>query len=114
MDLDVRALIGLIVTAAIAGIASMSYVGAYLVGRNKGRSDVEREARLDEDRADARSMNADRLLVVEGAVDSVARAVERLADAQRVALLDRVRPVANAAAEVRAATPRVPGHNTPS
>jgi hypothetical protein len=110
MDLDFRALTGLVAVASGAAVVAMSYVGAYLMGRHHERRDAERAGRLDADRDELRS---GRLLMVEGAVTSVSRAVERLADAQRIALLDRVRP-ASSGLESKASTPRVPGHNTPS
>jgi hypothetical protein len=61
------------------------------------------------ERDEARVGNADRLLVVEGAVDSVARAMERLAEAQRVVLLEQVR-----AAGVQEPRARSEKRNTPS
>lgn len=117
MDFDFRMLTGLIATAAAAGVLAASYVGAFLLGQARGRREAEAERRLAAERADyagARVTNADRLFLVEGAVESVARAVERLAEVQRLALPDRARPGAAAHAEARSAAPRAPGHNTPS
>lgn len=91
MDVDYSMIIGLISVVGVAGIMALSYTGAYLLGRARGRRDAVQELRATA-RDEAQVGNADRLLVVEGAVDSVSRAIERLAEAQRLALLQQVRP----------------------
>ena len=117
MDFDFRMLTGLIVVSAGAGVLAMSYVGAFLFGQARGRREAEREHRLAAERANYQSVgatDADRLLVVEGAVDAVSHAVERLAETQRLVLLDRLRSGGGAQSEGRGSVPRAPGHNTPS
>ena len=81
MDLDPRQIVGLIVTAAAAGVFAMSYVAAYLIGRGHGRRDAQLQLRENEHRH-----SADRLATVEGAVDSIAQSLARLSDAQRLML----------------------------
>ena len=93
MDLDLGELTGLIVIAASTGVVALSYLGAYMFGKARGRIEAERERIAA--REEARLASADRLLVVEGAVDSMARAIERLADAQRIAALDPARQAAD-------------------
>jgi len=63
---------------------------------------------LDRELSDA--FPGDRAAAIEGALSTMAQAIERLTDAQRIALLDRVRT---------GAEPRTPGgrtgqHNTPA
>ena len=111
MDIDYSMIIGLISVLGVAGIMALSYAGAYLLGHGRGRREAVRELRAAE-REEAQVGNADRLLVVEGAVDSVSRAIERLADAQRVALLEQVR-TANAP-EGRLGGARGEKRNTPA
>lgn len=81
MDLDPRQLVGLIVTAAGAGVFAMSYVAAYLIGRGHGRREAQLQARESEHR-----VATDRLGAVEGAVESIAQSLARLSDAQRLML----------------------------
>ncbi|MDB4883675.1 MAG: hypothetical protein JWL95_2441 [Gemmatimonadetes bacterium] len=109
MDMDLGVIIGLIGALCTAGILGLSYMGAYMLGRTRGRSEVELERRVDQ-HDDARVLDHDRVLMVESAVVSMAQAIERLTDAQRIALLERVR----AANEGRGAVGRVPQHNTPA
>jgi hypothetical protein len=111
MEPDYGVIIGLITVSGCAAILALSYVGAFLLGQARGRRDAERELRA-ESREEARVGNADRLLVVESAVDAVARAIERLTDAQRVALLEQTRIASMTESRSRSATgqPR----NTPT
>lgn len=111
MDTDYSMIIGLISVVGVAGIMALSYVGAYLLGQARGRRDAADELRAAE-RDVAQVGNADRLLIVEGAVDSVSRAIERLAEAQRVALLEQVRT--SSASEPRLGGARSEKRNTPA
>ena len=102
--------IGLISVVSGVVILGLAYVGAFLIGHARGRRDAERAMRA-ELRDDSRVGNADRLLVVESAVDAVARAIERLSDAQRIALLEQTRMANSLEPRARpAALPR----NTPT
>jgi hypothetical protein len=87
MDIDYGVIIGLIATGSGAVVLALSYVGAFMLGQARGRRDAERERVGDA----ATVGHADRLLVVEGAVDSVARAIARLTEAQRIILLEQAR-----------------------
>ena len=109
MNFDYGVIIGLIATLCGAGVLGMSYMGAYMLGRARGRSEVELERRMDL-QDDARLGDHDRVVMVESAVASMAQAIERLTDAQRIALLERVR----AANEVRTPGGRAIQQNTPA
>ena len=111
MEPDYGVIIGLITVSGCAIILALSYVGAFLLGQTRGRRDAERALRV-EAREEARVGNADRLLVVESAVDAVARAMERLSDAQRVALLEQTR-IASLTESRPRSTPNQP-RNTPT
>jgi len=102
-------IIGFIGAVCGASVLGLSYLGAYLLGRSRGRREVELEERVDE-QSEARSIDHDRVLMVESAVSAMAQAIERLTDVQRVALLERMR----AGNEMRAPTARTPQHNTPA
>ena len=109
MDFDYGVIIGLIVTACGAGVLGLSYLGVYLMGHSRGR----REAELDQRALDQGMLNAlpgDRAAAIEGALSTMAQAIERLTDAQRIALLDRVRT----SAEPRTPGGRIGQHNTPA
>src|SRR5215208_320581 len=90
MEPDLGLIIGLIGVVGAAGVLGLSYLGAYLVGYNRARNELERQRR-EEEREDSREGHADRILMVEGALASVAQAMERLTDAQRVMLLEQTR-----------------------
>ena len=109
MDFDYGVMIGLITALCGAGVLGMSYLGAYMLGRSRGRHEAELERRVDV-QDDARSIDRDRVMMVEGAVVSMAQAIERLTDAQRIALLERVR----ASNDVRGAGGRPIQQNTPA
>ena len=85
MDIDYGVIIGLIGAALVAVIVLLSYTGAYYLGRFRGQRDAERRFRVEEQ--ERKSGAGERLAVVETAVEGLARAVERMTDAQRVALL---------------------------
>jgi hypothetical protein len=53
---------------------------------------------------------SDRAAAIEGALSTMAQAIERLTDAQRVALFDRVRT----GVEPRTTSGRIGQHNTPA
>ena len=109
MDPDYGVIIGLIVTACGAGVLGLSYLGVYLMGHSRGR----REAELDQ-RALEREMGQpftdDRAAAIEGALSTMAQAIERLTDAQRIALLDRVRSMSDSPPPAK----RLPKHDTPA
>ena len=89
MEADYSMLIGLISVACGVGVLGLSYLGAYLIGHSRGR----REAELDRRIAEQDSLFGDqhRVDAIQHSLSSMAQAIERLTDAQRVALLDRVR-----------------------
>jgi hypothetical protein len=100
-------IIGLVSAVSVAGVLGLSYVGAYLLGHSRARREAELARRadsLDRDRVE------DHVLAIEGAVTSMAQAIERLTDAQRIALLDRMR----ASPDQRPVVSRVPQHHTPA
>jgi len=106
MEADYSMLIGLISVVCGAGVLGLSYLGAYLIGHSRGR----REAELDRQIAEQDSRIGDQRNVdaIQLSLSSMAQAIERLTDAQRVALLDRVR----VASEPRPS--RVPRQDTPA
>ena len=93
MDLDLRLLLPLVVIGAGAAVLGLSYLGVYLLGQTRGRRDAERERRLDA-HDEPRAGYVDRLMLVEGAIDSMARTVERVTDVQRLMTLERAKPIA--------------------
>ena len=104
MDADYTMLIGLITVVGGAGVISLSYLGAYLVGHSRGR----REAEMDRQMAEQDGRLGDqRVDAIQHSLISMAQAIDRLTDAQRVALLDRLR-----VPEPRQS--RVPKHDTPA
>jgi hypothetical protein len=111
METDYGVIIGLISIVAGVGVLGMSYVGAFLLGQMRGRRDADRTLRADT-RDEPRVGHADRLLVVESAVDAVARAIERLTDAQRIALLEQAR--ISSLSEGRVRPPSGQPRNTPT
>ncbi len=106
MEADYSTLIGLVTVLGIAGMIGLSYLGAYLLGHSRGR----REAELDNQIANQDSLLGDqhRADAIQHSLSSMSQAIERLTDAQRVALLDRMR----LPAEPRSS--RVPRHDTPA
>jgi hypothetical protein len=111
MDLDLRLLLPLVLIGAGAVVLGLSYVGVYLLGQARGRRDAERERRLDV-QDETRVGYADRLMLVEGAIDSMARTVERVTDVQRLMMLERAKPIA--APEPQLGTARGTPRNTPA
>src|SRR6478735_5433863 len=88
MDGDYSMLIGLISVVCGAGVIGLSYLGAYLLGHSRGR----REAELDRQLADQDPLGGQqRIDAIQHSLSSMSLAIERLTDAQRVALLDRMR-----------------------
>jgi predicted phage gp36 major capsid-like protein len=114
MQADFGVIIGLIGAVSVAGILGLSYLGAYFVGYNRARRELDREQREDarEARDEARTGHAERILVVESALDSIAQALERLTDAQRLVLLEQAR--AASSPERRSDPARIRQHNTPA
>jgi hypothetical protein len=102
MEPDVSTIIGLIAAVCTAGVLGLSYLGAYFLGRSRGRRETEREM--------MNALPGDRVEAIEGALSTMVQAIERLTDAQRVALLDRVRT----SPEPRALGARIGQHNTPA
>ena len=83
MDLDVRQLTGFIVVGAAASMLGLSYVAAYLLGKNAGRREAEHRE------PPAAVKQPDRIDRIESVVDSIAVEVERLAEGQRFMLGSR-------------------------
>ena len=108
MDIDYGVIIGLIATVCGAGVLGLSYLGVYFLGHSRGRRETEREMRL-LDQELGPGAPVDRIESIERALSSMSQAIERLTDAQRIALLDRMRTP-----ESRISAGR-PGHrNTPA
>jgi hypothetical protein len=106
MEADYSTLIGLITVVCGAGVIGLSYLGAYFIGHSRGR----REAELDRQIAEQSSPlggDPQRVAEIKHSLISMATAIDRLTDAQRVALLDRMRTP-----EPRQS--RVPRHDTPA
>ena len=80
MDLDIRHFTGIIVIASGAAVLCLSYLGAYLLGKNAGRHEAERRDALPAGR------EPDRLERIEATVESIALQVERLGEGQRYLL----------------------------
>jgi hypothetical protein len=109
MNPDFGVIIGLIVTVCGAGVLGLSYLGVYFMGHSRGRREAELDQRaLEREMVD--TLPGDRAAAIEGALSTMAQAIERLTDAQRIALLDRVR----AGSEPRAPGGRIGQHNTPA
>ncbi len=89
MEADYSMLIGLISVVCGAGVIGLSYLGAYLIGHSRGRREAELDRQIAEQ--DARLGDQTRVDAIQHSLSSMAQAIERLTDAQRVALLDRVR-----------------------
>ena len=104
MGFDFSEVIGLIGVASGATVLVMSYLGAFMMGRARGRREIEQELRS------GASGHDDRLIMIESAVSSMAQAVERLTDAQRIALLEQLRISSQESRPIR----RIPGQNTPA
>jgi hypothetical protein len=83
----VMAFLGVAVGASVVG---MSYVGAYMVGRARARAELEMERSAIAPDSMPDAATAQRLLVIERAVASMARALERLTEAERQSILDRI------------------------
>jgi len=102
MEPNFGIVIVLIGAVCSAGVLGLSYLGAYFLGHSRGRREADREM-ID-------ALPGDRVEAIQGALSTMAQAIERLTDAQRVALLDRVR----AASESRTPGSRIGQHNTPA
>jgi hypothetical protein len=107
MNGDYGIVIALIAAVCSAAVLGLSYLGAYFLGHSRGRREAELDQRsLDEE---MHGVPGERVAAIEGALSTMAQAIERLTDAQRIALLDRVR----VASEPRAPS-RSGQHNTPA
>jgi hypothetical protein len=106
MEPNIGVLIGLISVVCGAGVLGLSYLGAYLVGHSRGRREAELDRQIAEQ--DSRLGDQQRADAIQLALTSMTQAIERLTDAQRVALLDRVRTTP----EPRQS--RVPRQDTPA
>ena len=106
MEGDYSMLIGLISVVCGAGVIGLSYLGAYLLGHSRGRREAEMDRQLAEQ--DSRLGDQPRVDAIQHSLSSMAQAIERLTDAQRVALLDKMR----GAPEPRSS--RVPRQDTPA
>ena len=80
MPIDFGELTGFIVIASGAAVLGMSYVAAYLLGKNTARKEMDRRDALPQAR------QPDRLDRIESAVDSIAVELERLSEGQRFLL----------------------------
>ena len=89
MDADYSMLIGLISVVCGAGVLGLSYLGAYLIGHSRGRREAELDRQIAEQ--DPRLGSQPQAEAIQHSRASMAQAIERLTDAQRVALLDRMR-----------------------
>jgi hypothetical protein len=83
MGIDFGELTGFIVIASGAAVLGLSYVAAYLMGKNAARKEVDQLQSL------AAARPRDRLDGIESAVDAIALEVERLAEGQRFLLGSR-------------------------
>jgi hypothetical protein len=109
MEPDYGIIIGLIAAVCTAGVLGLSYLGAYFLGHSRGRRGAELDRRaLDEEMM--RVLPDDRAASIEAALSTMAQAIERLTDAQRVALLDRVRTMSDSPPPPK----RLPKHDTPA
>ena len=90
MDFDYGVVIGLILTVCGTGVLGLSYLGVYLMGHSRGRREAELEQRMIDQDA-MHGFPGDRAAAIEGALSTMAQAIERLTDAQRIALLERMR-----------------------
>jgi hypothetical protein len=103
MGIDFGELTGFIVIASGAAVLGLSYVAAYLMGKNTARKELDRRDAYTSGR------QPDRLDRIETAVDSIALEVERLSEGQRFLLgsrgAERVPQPATAKPERRHATP---------
>ena len=102
MVIDFGEITGFIVIASSAAVLGLSYVAAYLMGKNAARKEMDRRDGVEVTR------KPDRLDRIESAVDSIAVEVERLGESQRFLLGARgaerpVQPIAKP--ERRHATP---------
>lgn len=107
MEYDFGIIIGLISAVSVAGVLCLSYFGAYMLGHSRARREAELARQADSLERDGLG---DHVLAIESAVTSMAQAIERLTDAQRIALLERMR----ASPEQRPVVSRVPQHHTPA
>ena len=110
MNPDFGVIIGLIGVTSAAVMLGLSYMGAYFLGYNRARRELERELREDR-RSSSEEQHAERILMVEGALGSIGQALERLTDAQRLVLLEQARA---ASPERRPELGRIRTHNTPA
>ena len=80
MRFDIGELTGLIVISSGAVVLGLSYLAAYLMGKNQARKEIERRDTVSPMR------QPDRIDRLESAVDSIALQVERLGEGQRFLL----------------------------
>lgn len=101
MGIDFGELTGFIVIASSAAVLGMSYMAAYLLGKNAARKEMDRRD------AALPARQPDRLDRIESAVDSIAVEVERLSEGQRFLLGPRAgaQPITVNKPEKRIATP---------
>lgn len=111
MNVDLGTLIGFIGMAGIATMLGLSYLGAYFVGYHRARRELERKMER-EASEDELLGHAERIVLVESSLGSIAQALERLTDAQRSMLLEQAR--ATSAGERRPDSTRLRQHNTPA
>ena len=83
IGIDFGELTGFIVIAASASVLGLSYMAAYLMGKNAARKEMDRRDLVQTVRA------PDRMDQIEAAVESIAVEVERIAEGQRFLLGSR-------------------------
>lgn len=88
--MDFGLVVAFISILAGASVVGMSYFGVYMLGRARARAELELERRVAVPESTPDAATAQRLLVIERAVASMARALERLTEAERQSILDRI------------------------
>lgn len=81
--IDFGELTGFIVIASGASVLGLSYLAAYLMGKNAARKEMDRRETMQSVRG------PDRMDQIEAAVESIAVEVERIAEGQRFLLGSR-------------------------
>jgi hypothetical protein len=83
MDIDVRQFIPLLIIGSSTVVLGLSYLAAYMLGKDAARKELARRAHVEP------GLQPDRLDRLESAVDSIAVEMERLAESQRFLLNSR-------------------------
>jgi hypothetical protein len=83
MDIDVRHLIPLLIIGSSTVVLGLSYLAVYMLGKDAARKEMARRSEVEP------GSRPDRLDRLEGAMDSIAVEMERLAEGQRFLLNSR-------------------------